>query len=47
MPWSQIAGDRRLTAKLYSGYLGAGGDWAGWKASVEPGAVARKRLGID
>jgi len=47
LPWSQIAGDRRLIAKLYSGYMGAGGDWAAWKASVEPGDVARKRMGID
>lgn len=47
LPWSQIAGDRRLTAKLYSGYMGAGGDWAGWRGSVEPGAVARKRMGLD
>lgn len=47
LPWSRIAGDRRLTAKLYSGYMGAGGDWADWKASIEPGAVARKRLGLD
>lgn len=46
LPWPQIATDRRLTAKLYSGYMGAGGDWAGWKASIEPGAVARKRMGI-
>jgi len=47
LPWSQIAGDRRLIAKLYSSYMGAGGDWAAWKASVEPGDVARKRMGID
>ncbi len=44
LPWSAIAADRRLIAKLYSGYMGAGGDWAGWKRSVEPGKVARARM---
>jgi hypothetical protein len=44
MSWSSIAADRRLIAKLYSGYMGAGGDWATWKASIEPGKVAVERL---
>ena len=44
LPWSEIAADKRLIAKLYSGYLGAGGDWAAWKRSVEPGKVARARM---
>lgn len=46
LDWSAIAADRRLIAKLYSGYMGAGGDWETWRATLEPGAVARERLGL-
>jgi len=44
LPWSAIAADRRLIAKLYSGYMGAGGDGAAWRSSAEPGKVARARM---
>jgi hypothetical protein len=33
-----------LVYKLYSGYMGAGGDWDGWKASLTPGAESRRRF---
>lgn len=46
LPWSAIAADRRLIAKLYSGYMGAGGDWAAWRSSAEPGKVARARMQV-
>lgn len=44
-PWEQIASDPDAVAKLYSGYMGAGGHWEQWAASRTPGAVARQRLG--
>lgn len=44
MTWTIIAADPMLVAKLYSGYLGAGGDWEAWEADIQPGAVAMKRL---
>ena len=47
MTWEQIAADPTAIAKLYSGYMGAGGDWRGWESSLEPGAVAKQRLGYD
>ncbi len=43
--WSEIAESPSLIAKLYSGYMGAGGDMVQWRASLEPGAVAIERLG--
>ncbi len=46
MDWSVIANDPSLIAKLYSGYMGAGGDWDGWKATLEPGPEAKRRTGI-
>lgn len=42
--WSEIAEKPELIAKLYSGYMGAGGDWEGWKQTLEPGKEARKRF---
>lgn len=45
--WDALAADPRLVAKLYSGYMGAGGDWALWRASLEPGRVALRRLGLE
>lgn len=45
--WPLIAADPRLTAKIYSGYLGAGGDWEGWKSDLIPGQVALSRLGLS
>jgi hypothetical protein len=44
MDWTAIADDPALIAKLYSGYMGAGGDWQSWKASLEPGPEARRRF---
>lgn len=46
-PWQDIAADPEAIAKLYSGYMGAGGDWAAWESSPIPGDVARARLGFD
>jgi len=45
--WDTISADDALIAKLYSGYMGAGGDWGGWKASLTPGAEANRRFGFD
>ena len=45
--WEQISSRPHLVAKLYSGYMGAGGDWEAWLASDEPGAVSQSRLGYD
>lgn len=42
--WSQIAADPSLIAKVYSGYLGAGGDWDKWAADLVPGSVAKDRM---
>ena len=47
MSWAQIAADPNAIAKLYSGYMGAGGDWPAWAADDIPGPVARQRLGYD
>ena len=45
--WPDIASDPTLVAKIYSGYLGAGGDWATWEADLVPGSVALSRLSGD
>jgi hypothetical protein len=45
--WQQICSNPRLVAKLYSGYMGAGGDWEAWLANDEPGTVSQSRLGYD
>ncbi len=45
--WDAIAHDPRLVALLYSGYLGAGGDWDAWRASAEPGPEALQRMAPD
>ena len=47
MTWRAIAADPNAIAKLYSGYMGAGGDWARWESDLLPGAVSRDRLGFD
>ena len=44
--WEEIAADPALVAKLYSGYMGAGGAWQAWRADLEPGPVARRRMGL-
>ncbi|MGH2588307.1 MAG: hypothetical protein ACRDJE_25585 [Dehalococcoidia bacterium] len=47
MSWDEIERSDQAIAKLYSGYLGAGGDWAAWRASMTPGSVAIERLGCN
>ena len=47
MSWPDIAADPERVAKLYSGYMGAGGAWDLWRENMTPGAVARKRLGLN
>lgn len=47
MKWEVIAADPNAIAKLYSGYMGAGGNWAQWKSDLVPGAVSRDRLGYN
>ena len=44
MSWDRIAADPSLVAKLYSGYMGAGGAWDQWRATLTPGPVARQRM---
>ena len=46
LTWDEIAADPRLVAKVYSGYVGAGGDWEAWEADLTPGPVAAARLGL-
>lgn len=45
--WSDIAARPELVAKLYSGYMGAGGAWELWRENLTPGPVAKQRLRID
>jgi len=47
MDWPVIAENPSLIAKLYSGYMGAGGDWDGWKQTLEPGKEAKRRFKYD
>lgn len=42
--WDKIANDRLLICKLYSGYMGAGGDWESWRLNITPGKVAKHRF---
>lgn len=45
--WSEIGASDRLIAKLYSGYMGAGGDWEAWKSNESAGAESKKRFHYD
>jgi hypothetical protein len=45
MTWDTIEAADRYIAKLYSGYLGAGGAWEAWRSNLLPGDEARQRLG--
>lgn len=47
MTWPDIASNPMLVAKLYSGYMGAGGDWDFWRSDLTPGPVSIRRLGLD
>lgn len=44
LSWQQIEASDELIAKLYSGYLGAGGQWDAWRADAQPGPEALRRL---
>ncbi|MEO1092278.1 MAG: hypothetical protein AAFX81_16775 [Pseudomonadota bacterium] len=46
LAWSYIAASPELVAKLYSGYMGAGGAWELWRENLAPGPVAKQRLGL-
>jgi hypothetical protein len=45
MEWDAIEATDQYIAKLYSGYLGAGGAWDAWRSDLLPGDEARQRLG--
>lgn len=47
LAWAEIADDPHLVAKLYSGYMGAGGAWEEWRKDLTPGAVATERMGLN
>ncbi len=44
LAWLDIEAEPELVAKLYSGYMGAGGAWELWRENLSPGSVAKKRL---
>jgi hypothetical protein len=45
--WDTIEATDQYIAKLYSGYLGAGGAWEAWRSNLIPGDEARQRLGCN
>lgn len=47
LTWSEIGAKPELVAKLYSGYMGAGGAWDLWRENLTPGSVAKRRLGLE
>ena len=47
MSWDRISSDPQLVAKLYSGYMGAGGDWATWESTLMPGLEAVRRMDLN
>lgn len=47
LSWTEIAAKPELVAKIYSGYMGAGGDWNLWRENLTPGPVAKQRLGLS
>ena len=42
--WEQIEASDQAVAKLFSGWLGAGGAWDAWRADLTPGPLARQYL---
>ena len=46
LAWLEIEAEPELIAKLYSGYMGAGGAWELWRENLTPGSIAKERLGI-
>ncbi|MCI0732050.1 MAG: WXG100 family type VII secretion target [Chloroflexi bacterium] len=47
MSWGEINSNPNYVAKLYSGYMGAGGAWDQWLSNLEPGPEAKERLNLD
>ena len=45
--WDTIEASDQYIAKLYSGYLGAGGAWDVWRSNLLPGDEAKQRLGCN
>jgi hypothetical protein len=45
LDWETIEATDQYVAKLYSGYLGAGGAWEAWRSNLIPGDEAKLRLG--
>ena len=46
MDWNSISSNPDLIAKLYSGYMGAGGDWTAWEATLKPGPESLRRMNL-
>ena len=44
--WEEVSANPQLVAKLYSGYMGAGGAWDQWRSTLTPGPEARRRMGL-
>ena len=44
MSWEQIEASDQAIAKLFSGWLGAGGFWTAWRADCRPGPLACRYL---
>lgn len=44
LSWKQIERNKRFIMKLYSGYMGAGGDWNRWRRTIQPGKIAQTRM---
>jgi hypothetical protein len=47
LDWDTIEATDQYIAKLYSGYLGAGGAWETWQSNLIPGDEAKQRLGCN
>lgn len=47
MTWAEIENNQNCIAKLYSAYAGGDQDLALWQSTLEPGEVAKRRLGYD
>jgi len=44
LAWLEIEAEPELIAKLYSGYMGAGGAWELWRENLSPGSIAKERM---
>ncbi len=47
MEWREIGTNDEAIAKLYSGYMGAGGEWDEWRRTAAPGAESKRRFQCD